>query len=107
MTATAKFGDVPALDSELEAATRVHRNVLVAFARIAAMTPGATDRFGKMDVIGEPQAHPFHDAMTIEAGILGGPGSAAQQQEQPDQNRSAPACFKFYSASSHLASAIL
>src|ERR1035437_5083881 len=107
VTVSAKFGDALALDPELEAATRAHRDVLIAFAGIATVATGATDRVGEMDVIGELQAHSFHDTVTIEAGILAGPGSAAQQQEQPDQNRSAPACFKFYSASSHLASAIL
>jgi hypothetical protein len=103
----AEYGDVPALDSKFEAATRTHRDVLIAFARIAAMATGATDRIGEMDVIGEPQAHPFHDAVTIEAGILARPSGAAQQQAQPNQNRSAPAHFKFHSASSHLASASL
>jgi hypothetical protein len=38
-----------------------------------------------MDVIGELQTHPFHDAMTIKAGIFAGTGSAAQQGDERDQ----------------------
>ena len=79
VTAPAEFRDALARDPDLEAAARVHRDVLVAFVGIAAVTIGATDRVGEMDVVGELQAHPFHDAVTIKAGILAGTGSAAQQ----------------------------
>ena len=81
-------GNALALDPDLEAAARVHRDVLVAFVGIAAVTIGATDRLGEMNVIGELQAHPFHDTVTIKAGILAGTGSANQQGDQRNQQSS-------------------
>ena len=82
---SAKFWDPLARDPNLEALVRVHRDVLVGFIRITAVTVGTTDRLGEMDVIGELQTHPFHDTMTIKTGILAGTGSAAQQGSQRDQ----------------------
>ena len=79
---SAKFRNALGSDPHLETAARTHRDVLIGFILIPAVTIGATDRAGEMDVIGEPKAHPFHDAVTIKAGILPGTGSAAQQDNQ-------------------------
>jgi hypothetical protein len=85
MTAPAEFWNPLARDPDLEAAARVHGDILVGFSRIPAVTIGTTDRFGKVDVIGELQAHPFHDAMTIKAGILADTGTTAQKHNQGEQ----------------------
>ena len=49
---------------------------------IAAVAVGATDRVGVMHVILEDDTRAFHDAVAIEAGILGGLGAAGQQRNQ-------------------------
>lgn len=85
VTSPAEFRDPLARDPDLETAARIHRYVLVSFIRIAAVTIGATDRLGKMDVVGELQTHPLHDTMTIKAGILADTGSAAQKRNQRKQ----------------------
>jgi hypothetical protein len=82
---SAKLRNTLGFDPHFETAARVHRDVLIGFILIAAVTIGATDLLGEMDVIGEPQAHPFHDAVTIKAGILPGTGSANQQDNQREQ----------------------
>ena len=82
---SAKFGNTLGFDPHFEAVARTHRDVHVRFILVAAVTIGATDRAGEMDVVGELPAHPFHDAVTIEAGILPGTGSANQQDNQRDQ----------------------
>jgi hypothetical protein len=78
----AKFRNALGFDPHLETAARTHRDVLIGFILIPAVTIGATDRAGEMDVIGELPAHPFHDAVTIKTGILPGRGSTAQQDNQ-------------------------
>ena len=82
---SAKLRNALGSDPHLETAAGTHRDVLVRFILIPAVTIGATDRAGEMDVVGELPAHPFHDAVTIEAGILPGTGSANQQDNQRDQ----------------------
>ena len=86
VTVPAKFGDALARDPDLETAARIHRDVLIAFIGIAAVTIGATDRPGEMDVVGELQTHPFHDAVAIKTGILAHTGSTAQQGNQHKQH---------------------
>ena len=82
---SAELGNALARDPDLETAAGVHRDVLVGFRGIAAVTIGATYCLGKMDVIGEPQTHPFHYAMTIKAGILADTSATAQQGNQRHQ----------------------
>ena len=85
VAAPAELGNARARDPDLETAAGVHRDILVGFGGIAAVATGATDRLGKMDVIGEPQTHPFHYAMTIKAGILADTSATAQQGNQRHQ----------------------
>lgn len=85
VAASAKFGHALAGDSQLEAAACIHRDVLVGFMRVTAVAMEATDRIGEMNVIGELQARPLHDAVAIEAGILAETGSAGQKGKQCNQ----------------------
>lgn len=75
----AEFWNTLTCHAYFETATRIHRDVLVALVGITTVTMGTADLLCEMDVVRENAARPFHDTVTIKAGILAGTSSAAQQ----------------------------